>query len=83
MTNVTMRKIVQMIAYIAILLILASMVTGVIFPKISDICKIISSVLGLIVTALVAFSFAKSKRSVIYMVLLIIALIAIIALYFV
>lgn len=83
MTNVTLRRFVQFVAYIAILLILASMTVGAIFPKTADICKIISSVLGLIVTAMVAFSYAKSKRSVIFMILLVIALIAIVALYFV
>lgn len=81
MSNFTFKKVVEFIAYIALMLVLVAFAVGKIFPKTAGICSMIATIIALLVTAVVAFMYAKGKRNPLFMIFYVIAVIVIIILY--
>lgn len=91
MSNIGTKKIVNLLGYIAMCSVAVALVIRFtlarVFPNISaDIiywCNTISFIFSLIVTVVVGFFYAKSKRSKTFLVVYVIALLVIICFYFV
>ena len=73
------RKVLNCIAYFALIFAAIALVLGRIFQNLQTFLMPIASFLAFCVASVLAFYYAKSKRSVVWMILFIISAIVVIA----
>lgn len=91
MSNVSTKKFINILGYIAVCAVAISLIVRFalsrIFPntaaEIISWCNTISFIFSLIVTAVVGFFYAKSKRSPTFMIFYVICIVVIVVFYFV
>ena len=91
MSNVSTKKFVNLIGYIAICAVAIALIVrftlSKIFPDVaSDIiawCNTISFIFSMIATAMLGFFYAKSKRSKTFMIFYFVCIVVIICFYFI
>ncbi len=83
MTSLSQKRVVQFIAYVALILVLISLAVGKIFPATAYVCGQIATITSYVITAIVAFMYAKSKRNPVFMILYIAVVITLIIMFFI
>lgn len=91
MSNVSTKKLVNLIGYISICAVAISLVLGFVLAKIfpdaaaniTTWCNSIAFLCSMIATAFLGFFYARSKRSSTFMIFYIVCMIVIICFYFI
>ena len=73
------RKFLNGVAYFALLFAAIALVLGRIFQNLQSFLMPIASLLAFCVASVLAFNYARSKRSVVWMILFVVAAIVVIA----